>query len=136
TFADALAVVRRYGVEVSAVVRHLEAGAAGLLPETPKPDSAALSDSSAAVIGSSQVLLEAAAKYWRKLGYEVALLSASLQGEARELARAHAELVLALRSGGDLLPELQRLLPDRARAQELSAQLARWRDRGAQAPPL
>src|SRR5438067_13793165 len=40
TFADALAILRKFGGDASypeAVVRRLERGAAGQLPETPKP---------------------------------------------------------------------------------------------------
>jgi len=136
TFAEALAVIERYDIDAADVVAHLEAGSAGHLPETPKPGSAADARSSAAVIGSSGILLEAAASYWRGHGYEVVELAASLQGEAAELAASHAALVAALTGNAALLAPLLALQPDRRLATELTERLSDWRRRGASAPPL
>lgn len=136
TFADALAVCERFAVGAPAALTHLRAGLAGDLPETPKPGGKVAERSDAKVIGSSPILLQAAADYWRELGYEVALLSAALQGEASSLAAAHADLIAALAGEGELRTPLSMLQPDAALATELSGLLERWRRQGEGAPPL
>ncbi|HZJ09296.1 MAG TPA: DUF4147 domain-containing protein, partial [Trueperaceae bacterium] len=112
TFADALAVVRRFDVKAPSATEHLARGVAGAVAETPKPGGAVAARCSAKVIGSAGKLLSAAESFWTERGHAVVVLSDSLQGEASELARAHAELVLALRAGSDPRPAAARLLPE------------------------
>ncbi len=85
TYADALAVLRRYGVQdaVPAVTAHLEAGARGERPETVKPGDAALAHVTNLLIGSNRLALEAARRRaieegWRVVGFEF-----GVEGEAR-----------------------------------------------------
>ncbi len=90
TWAQALAVVRRRGIEAElphAVAEALKRGAAGLLPETPKPGDPAFERSSAFILGSNALSLAAAEKKALSLGYETLALSSRLTGEAREAAQ-------------------------------------------------
>ena len=96
TYADALAVLDEFGVDAAEARAHLSAGARGAVPETPKPGDELESRSHLEVIASNRTLLEAAAAYWRSVGYPVVVLSDALQGEARALARAHADVAIAL----------------------------------------
>ncbi len=94
TFDDALVVLDRFGGRASypaTVVRRLEQGAAGLIPETPKPGDAALARTTTEVIGSALDAVNAAAAMARRLGYQVVLSDWPVTGEARDAARAHAE---------------------------------------------
>ena len=98
TFADALGVLDKYGLEFSQVRAHLQKGMAGELPESPKPADRLFEQVENRLIGSNQTLLEAARGYWIAQGCEAVILSDRFQGEARELARFHAALVESIRT--------------------------------------
>jgi glycerate 2-kinase len=94
TFDDALVVLDRFGGRASypaTVVRRLEQGAAGLIPETPKPGDAALARTTTEVIGSALDAVNAAATMAKRLGYHVVSSDWPVTGEARDAARTHAE---------------------------------------------
>jgi hydroxypyruvate reductase len=95
TFADALAILDKYGlrrrVPVS-VRRRLEQGARAILPETPKPDDAVFHRVRHTIVGSNRLALEAAAERARSLGFRPLILSSEIQGETREIARMHAAI--------------------------------------------
>lgn len=81
TFAEALAILAKYNVDVpSSVRRHLEAAA----DETPKPGDQRLARSRATLIASPQTSLEAAAAVARAAGITPLILGDALEGEARE----------------------------------------------------
>ena len=91
TFADALKVVRRYGVAdriPAAALRALEDGAAGLHEETAKPGDPAFRRTTNVLIGTNHQALLAAEAEARALGYAPLVLTARLTGEAREAALA------------------------------------------------
>lgn len=91
TYEDALEVLRARGVLAAApkrVRRHLEAGAAGDVPETPKPGDPLFRRVATRVIGSNRWTIEAAAQEARRLGLTPLVLTSYLEGEAREAARA------------------------------------------------
>jgi glycerate 2-kinase len=90
TFAEALAVLQRKGVlaRVPAAVRdRLAAGAAGRIDETPKPGDHLFDRVANVVVGNNALVVDAAAAEARRLGYRAELLTRSLQGEARDVAR-------------------------------------------------
>jgi hydroxypyruvate reductase len=95
TYADAIGVLERYGIFYavpSPVRRHLAEGAAGTLPETPKPDDPAFLKTTSALIGTNRTAMDVAAL---RLARErdagptaIVLLPGFLRGEARECARS------------------------------------------------
>jgi hydroxypyruvate reductase len=90
TFADAVAVLERRGVmaRVPASVRsRLEAGVRGRIEETPKPGDPVFARVTNTVIGNNALVVEGAAAEARRLGYHVLVLTRSLEGEARDVAR-------------------------------------------------
>jgi glycerate 2-kinase len=96
TFSDAIGVLERYGIYYavpSAVRRHLAEGAAGDLPETPKPDDPAFLGTSSALLGTNRTAMDAAAlQTARERGAgptAIVLLPGFLHGEARECARSY-----------------------------------------------
>ncbi len=96
TFADALAVLDRFGLRArlpAAARRQLEAGARGELPETPKPGDPLFARVTNMVVGNNGLVAAAAADEARRLGYTPLLLTRSLQGEAREAARVFAAIL-------------------------------------------
>jgi hydroxypyruvate reductase len=96
TFADALAVLSKYGLESRAprsVVEYLRAGTAGKKPETPKPgDRKMFAKVRNLLIASNAASVAACARKARALGYRPLVLSSTIEGEAREVARVLAAI--------------------------------------------
>jgi hydroxypyruvate reductase len=96
TFAQALAVLDRCGIPAPEVRGHFRAGVAGRVPETPDH----LPHVTNTVIGSNRHLLEAAQAYLEGRGMRAVILSDSFEGEASELARAHAAIARSVQRHG------------------------------------
>lgn len=107
TYADGLAILDKYGIrqEIPASIRtHLEAGAAGQAPETPKPDDPLFARVRSVMVASNIQALEAAKAEAQRLGFQTAILSSFVEGETREIARMHAALALEVRASGNPIP--------------------------------
>jgi glycerate 2-kinase len=103
TFAGALAILRKYGIYDKApasVIARLESGAAGEIPETPKPGDPALSRTQNVVVGSNILAVTAAAAKARELGFRTLVLSTFIEGETRDVARVHAAIARQARLHG------------------------------------
>jgi hydroxypyruvate reductase len=90
TYGTALEVLDRKGVRElvpAAVRRHLEAGANGERPETPKPGDPLFRRVAFDVVGSNRLSVAAAAEEARRQGLRPLVLTTRLEGEAREVAR-------------------------------------------------
>ncbi len=87
--ADALQILDRYRLQVPERVRaFLESGR----EETIKPGDPRLARCTQRIIASPRMALEAAAQRARNQGLTTLILGDDLQGEARELGRAHAQI--------------------------------------------
>ncbi|MBV8571411.1 MAG: glycerate kinase [Acidobacteriaceae bacterium] len=107
TFADALAILEKYELtsQVPAPVRdHLTAGAAGIIPETPKPGSPVFANVHNVIVGSNEQALAAAARKANELNYRTLVLSSTLYGESREVARVHAQILRQITRTGQPVP--------------------------------
>ena len=107
TYADALAVLDRFGVDAPAVRRHLESGdasTAGDPPETPKPDDRAFARVSTHVVASNRTAVDGAAEAARERGFEPCVLSTRVRGEARESAVTHVAIAEEVVAAGDPVP--------------------------------
>jgi hydroxypyruvate reductase len=107
TYADGLAILDKYGIrqDIPASIRtHLEAGAAGRVPETPKPEDPLFARVKSVMVASNIQALEAARVEAQRLGFQAMILSSFVEGETREIARMHAALALEARSSGNPLP--------------------------------
>ncbi|WP_435345457.1 glycerate kinase type-2 family protein [Haloarchaeobius sp. HRN-SO-5] len=100
TFADALDVVDRYGVDVPPVRDRLERGVGGEVPETPKPGEATFDRTAYHLLANAHTALSAAAETAREQGYRAMVLSASVEGEAREAGRFHAAIAREVHETG------------------------------------
>ncbi len=89
TCAEALEIIDRYGIAVPHAARLLLESGAG---ETVKPSDIRLSRCETRIVVTPQMALEAAAEVGRKAGYTVHILSDSMEGEARDIGKAHAAL--------------------------------------------
>lgn len=91
SFHDALSAVGRHGVRdqvPASVLRHLEAGARGERPETPKPNDPRLARSTFRLVGRARDAVDGAKTAAESLGYAVAIRTEPVVGEAREAARS------------------------------------------------
>jgi len=98
TCADALAVLARYGIEVSAPARAgLESGAF----ETPKPGDARFAGHAVHVVATPHQALEAAAVRAHAAGLAAHVLSDEIEGESREVGKVHAALARSVARRGE-----------------------------------
>ena len=98
TCADALAICRRYGIELPKAAREgLESGAF----ETPKPGDLRFAGHRVHLIATPQQSLEAAAAVARAAGIEAHILSDEIEGESREVGKVHAALARAVARRGE-----------------------------------
>lgn len=97
TCADALAVLQRYGItHIPAVLEALQAGRW----ESVKPGDARLEGNRHVVVASAWDGMQAARRKAESLGLACHILSDAMEGEARDLAKAHAALALSVAQRG------------------------------------
>jgi len=87
--AQALAILRKYEIEIPPNMEDYLASGAG---ETPKPDDPRFARNSHHVIATAQQALEAAADVARAAGITPYILSDEMEGEARDVGMVHAAL--------------------------------------------
>jgi hydroxypyruvate reductase len=97
TLADARAIVAKYKLQLPGAVTHALEDPAN---ESPKPGDPAFARSRFALAARPADALRAAEKAARAAGYECVLLGDNLEGEAREVAQAHAAIARDLRAHG------------------------------------
>lgn len=102
TFADARAILAKYGIEPPPSVHaHLQAAR----DETPKPGDPRLDRSTVVICATAQDALQAAARYAHTCGVTPVVLGDSIEGEAREVALVHAGIARQVaRHGGLAVP--------------------------------
>lgn len=101
TYADALAILKRYEVNPPASVSaHLQAGLQGSIGETPKPGDAAFAKVSNKVIATAHQSLDAAAAFFRSHSITPVVLGDTVTGEASEVAKVYAAVVREIRGFG------------------------------------
>jgi hydroxypyruvate reductase len=101
TCADALAIVRRYAIDLPAGARALLESGRG---ETVKPGDARLAGVETQLVATPWMALEAAAEVARAAGVTPVLLGDRLEGEAREVAKVMAGIALQARQYGHPAP--------------------------------
>jgi hydroxypyruvate reductase len=100
TFADALAALSRYGVMApAAVAERLRRGAAGAIPETPKPGDPPFARAHTRLVGTNADAVAAIADEARRRGYAVVVRQDPLVGDAAAAGADLATAVLALDAG-------------------------------------
>ena len=104
TYGDALEVLLRYGVNaVPAVREHLERGAGGEVPETPKPGDGIFARVENRVIATARQALLAAQEFLHARGVPTMNLGDSVTGEASEVAKVYAALARQIAQHADPL---------------------------------
>lgn len=101
TYADALAIIKRWGAQIPDTVHaHLERGARGEIAETPKPGDACFARVTNHVIATAQQSLQAGAQVFATRGIHTAILGDTVTGEAREVAQVYGALARQVRQHG------------------------------------
>ena len=91
TCEDALAIIRRYGIQVPPAVREVLESGRG---ESIKPGDPRLARASVRMIATPQMALEAAATVAREASYAPYILGDALEGEARDVGKVLAGIAL------------------------------------------
>jgi hydroxypyruvate reductase len=95
--ADALAIARRYGIELPPAVREVLESGRG---ETVKPGDPLLARSTVRIIATPQMALEAAAQVARAAGVMPHILGDAIEGEARDVGKVLAAMALQVAEHG------------------------------------
>ena len=95
TFQQAEQILDRYGIwdrVPRSVGMYIEKGVKGEIAETPKPGDPSFQTDAWELVGTNLQALEASRKEAERLGYRTMILSGMMEGEAREVAKAHAAI--------------------------------------------
>ncbi|SEA74217.1 glycerate 2-kinase [Desulfuromusa kysingii] len=106
TFADCKSIFERYAiinVIPRNVLRHIDAGIAGTVAETPKAGQKFFKRTQNVIVASNFDALLKAKEKAEDLGYHTVLLSSMLEGEARELAATHVAIAREVATHGQPL---------------------------------
>jgi len=101
TCADALAIVRRYGIQLPYRVHAILESGQG---ESIKPDDPRVARVQTCLVATPQMALEAAAKVARENGWSVHILGDAIQGEAREVGTVFAGIITQIVRRGQPFP--------------------------------
>jgi len=102
TFAGVAGILEKYGLSdrVPESIRgRIAAGVRGEIAETPKAGDPVFTRVRNSIVGSNRIALAAAARHARALGFRTTILSSSIEGETREIARMHAAIARDSRPG-------------------------------------
>lgn len=97
TCADALAIIRRYGIDLPPAARDILESGSG---ETVKPGDPRLAGIETRLIATPQMALEAAAAVAREAGLAAHILGDALEGEARDVGKVLAGITLQVARRG------------------------------------
>ena len=107
TYSDCRAILERYGLKDDlppSVIRHLDAGMKGAEPETPGPGDPVFDRTQNVMIANTRQALDTARTEAEKRGYNALVLSSSIDGETREIARVYSALAREIARHGDPVP--------------------------------
>jgi hydroxypyruvate reductase len=95
SFEECLEIVKRYelaGRLPASVMKRIEGGANGTVPETPKEGEEVFKRVQNEIVGNSLSAVLAASRKAESLGYTPLVLSTRVEGETREVAHVHAAI--------------------------------------------
>lgn len=107
TFEEAWEILKKYDLinEIAPSIRkHLQLGKEGKIDETPKPQEVIFERVYNSLLGSNILALLAAKEEAAALGFNVLILSSSIEGETREAARFHTAIAKEVISSGNPIP--------------------------------
>ncbi len=102
TFAAVAGIFEKYGLTGNipqSIAGRIASGGRGEIAETPKAGDPCFARVRNTIVGSNRLALAAAARRARALGFRTTVLSSSIEGETREIARMHAAIARDARPG-------------------------------------
>lgn len=105
TFKQAWAIIEKYGLtDIPESIRlHLRKGLEGKIPETPKAGDIVFTRVRNRIVGSNLLALEAAKEEAERMGYRALILSSTVEGETKEVARVHTAIAKEILASGQPL---------------------------------
>lgn len=98
TYQEALDILKRFKVTApESVTAHLQAGVAGKVLETPKPNDPVFANTKQVVIATAHQSLQAASNFFTQHNITPVVLGDTVTGEASEVAKVYAALVKEIR---------------------------------------
>jgi hydroxypyruvate reductase len=107
TFRDCLDILDGYSIRYSipaTVLAYFEQGARGEHEETPKAEDPVFEGTQNVIIASNRLALQAAGLKAKELGYNGFILSSSMEGETKEVAKVHAAIAKEILETGNPVP--------------------------------
>jgi glycerate-2-kinase len=104
TFSDATGVLRKHNLWAdapSSITKVLSDGEKGLIPETPKAGDEAFKKVYNVVVGNNRFASQAACEYLKSGGLKTLLLTATLEGEARQVGIVSASIAREVSVSGN-----------------------------------
>ena len=106
TFEDCMTIVEKYRLKLpDSVIDLLKRGLNGELEETPKVGNRIFDKTFNLIIGSNILALKAAEQKAEKLGYHTLILSSSIEGETKEVAKVHTAIAKEILATGNPIPK-------------------------------
>lgn len=96
TFGDAVSIIEMYQLETTipdSIKKHLQKGMEGEISDTPDQKSKVFKYVKNQIIGNNMLAIKALAQVAHSAGYQVEILSDSVEGEAREIAKFWAAMI-------------------------------------------
>ena len=99
TYQEALTILKRFKVTApDSVMAHLQAGVAGKIAETPKPNDPIFAKAKEVVIATAHQSLQAASSFFNAHNITPVVLGDTVTGEASEVAKVYAALAKEIRN--------------------------------------
>lgn len=105
TFTEALGILEKYRLTrdlTSGVLKYLNNGSAGLIPETPEPGDEVFSRTYNIVAGSNLIALEAAGKSAMDLGLNTFIIDSGIRSDVDTISRSVFETAIRYKQNDDL----------------------------------
>lgn len=107
TFQEAYNTIEKYGLteEIPPSIRtRIEQGMAGKIEDTPKQGDRIFDKTHNLLVGSNIIALQAVKDHAQKMGYNTVILSSSIEGEAREVAKVYGAIAKEVMISGNPVP--------------------------------
>jgi glycerate 2-kinase len=106
TFADCRNIIEKYNLELpDSVMDLINRGLNGEIEETPKAGDPFFERTFNLIIGSNILALKAAEQKATGLGYNTLILSSSIEGETKEVAKVHTAIAKEIHATGNPIPK-------------------------------
>lgn len=105
SFEDSLSILQKYDITEKipqSVLRYLQLGAVGEIPETLKGNDSAVGKTTNILLGTNRSALVGGAQKAEELGYNVVQLTSRITGEAREVAKVLGGIAVEQKRYGQL----------------------------------